>query len=291
MMKRQKKNQKEFSDLHNANFDTLITLLDCFSEIKFLEKNHKYEIAGIPAKKSVSGLISNYEKPFDSKKIAERIAKKDGVSVEDVLYKWEVNKNYSCHKGSEFHLYVENFLERRHIPIDKKALINHLNNPTDQSNYCGSDWLSEDQIVSYYEEMALLIKNFKSFYEWWKQDHILIRSEFVIGDKESGICGTIDNLSYNKKTKEFVIFDYKTNKEIKTDNQYGEYMLDPFGHIPKCELSKYSLQLSLYKLIFEKNTPFKIGYTGIVWVSGKNDYELIDTVDYSNEAKIMLDNA
>jgi hypothetical protein len=279
MKRNMKKNKKESLALEDPNFNTLIQLYNSFSDIKFLEKNHKYEICGEPAKISVSGLISKYEKPFDSQTLATRIAKKDGVPVEYVLEKWERNKNYSCHKGSEFHLYVENFLERRQIPIDRESIIELIS---------GSAGYYKEDLENYYSEMALLIKNFKSFYDWWKEDHILIKSEFVVGDKSTGICGTIDNLSFNTKTKEFAIFDYKTNKEIKMDNQYGEKMLEPFSYIPKCEYSKYSLQLSLYKEIFERNTPFKISYCGIVWVAGKDDYVLYEPKDYKKEAVSML---
>lgn len=270
------------NNMITPNLDTLIELYDSFSDIKFFEKNHTYEIGGKSAKTSVSGLISKYEKPFDSKTIAARVAKKEGVSTETILEKWEKNKNYSCHKGSEFHLHVENFLERRVVPIDKEAFVNFMS-PKGELFPC-----VESDIENYYKEMAILIRNFRNFYEWWKEDHILIKSEFVIGDKEAMICGTIDNLSYNKKTKEFVIFDYKTNKKIERKNSYGEVFLKPFDHISKCEHTKYSFQLSLYSLIFERNSPFKVNTSYIVWVAGENDYELISPIDLKKEATIML---
>ena len=261
------------------NLKTLIELYDSFSGIKFFEKNHTYEINGEPCPISVSGLISRYEKPFDSKTIAARVAKKEKVPVEQILEKWEYNKNYSCHKGSEFHLYVENFLERRFAPINRESIIEFIS---------GSAGYNKEDLENYYIEMATLIRNFKNFYEWWKEDHILVKSEFVVGDKKSKICGTIDNLSYNKRTNEFAIFDYKTNKKINKKNDYNQKMLEPFDHIDKCELAKYSLQLWLYSLIFERNSPFKIGYTGIVWVAGQDDYELINPLDYRKEAAEML---
>jgi hypothetical protein len=67
-------------------------------------------------------------------------------------------------------------------------------------------------------------------------------------------------------------------------------MLEPFDYIPKCEYSKYSLQLSLYKEIFERNTPFEISYCGIVWVAGKDEYEIYESKDYKEEAIMMLEN-
>ena len=263
------------------NFNSIIKLEEAFSDIKFFEKNHKYEIAGEPAKMSVSGLISKYEKPFDRDGIAKNVARRDGKLVEDVLWEWEYNKDYSCHKGSEFHLIVEQFFQRRTMPIDRDAIEAFL---TKKSN------LSKESIDSYYSDMALLIRNFRSFYEWWKEDHILLRSEFVVGDKETKICGTIDNLSLNKKTGKLALFDYKTNKEIKREGYKGEMLLAPINTIPKCELGKYSLQLALYKIILEKNTGFEVGDCKVVWVAGQDGYELINILDVQKEAELILNN-
>jgi hypothetical protein len=268
-------------NLNPPNLQTLVELYDSFSGIKYFDKDHTYEINGEKAITSVSGLIGKYEKPFDTKKMAGNVARKEGVSIETILERWEYSKNYSCHKGSEFHLYVENFLERRFAPLDRKAFVNFIA-PNNEIYH-------ELTVENYYKEMALLIRNFKSFYDWWKEDHILIKSEFVVGDKKSKVCGTIDNLSFNKKTNEFAIFDYKTNKKINRKNNYGETLLEPFKHISKCELAKYSLQLWLYKIIIERNSPFKVGDLGIVWVAGEDDYELIEPTNYKKEAIQMLD--
>jgi ATP-dependent exoDNAse (exonuclease V) beta subunit len=272
--------QKELLGLEEINFESLIKLEDCFSSIKFFEKDHHYEIDGERASMSVSQLISKYEKPFDNT-IAHMVAKKNGRLVEDVLWDWEFNKDYSCHKGSEFHLMVEQFFQRRTIPIDKEAIISFYRKKQ-------NDFWKEDQIEKYYNEMALFIRNFKNFYEWWRQDHILLKSEFVIGDKDTKICGTIDNLSYNKKTKKLALFDYKTNKEIKRKGFKNETMLSPINNIPKCELGKYSLQLWLYKLILQQNTGFEVGDCYVVWVAGQEDYELISILDVEKEAKLIL---
>jgi ATP-dependent exoDNAse (exonuclease V) beta subunit len=83
--------------------------------------------------------------------------------------------------------------------------------------------------------------------------------------------------------------NYKTNKKINRKNDYGETLLAPFDHIPKCEHAKYSLQLHLYKLILERNSPFSVGDLGIIWVAGENDYGFIKPLDYKKEAAQMLE--
>jgi hypothetical protein len=276
-----KKNQTESLVLEN-NFDALVCLDECFSHVKYFDKNHKYTIGNESAKTSVSSAIKKYEKEFEKEKIAGFVAKKEGKTVSEIIKDWDYKGSYSCHKGSEFHLFVENFLERKKIALDKDAFINFL----EINNVIKND----KAVANYYTDMALLINNFMSFYEWWKEDHIILKSEFVIGDTASSLCGTIDNLSYNKKTKKLVIFDYKTNKEIKSSNPRNDTLLEPFTHLQNCELVKYSIQLWLYKLILERNSPFEIDNSYIVWVSGINGYKLIPVLDLRTEAEIILNN-
>jgi hypothetical protein len=275
------KNKKESSDLE-VNLNTLICLDECFADVKYFDKNHTYTIKNEPAKTSVSGAIKKYEKPFDSQKVAGFVAKKNGKTINEVLNEWNYKRDYSCHKGSEFHLFVENFLERKKITLNKEAFITFLDNNNIQ--------YAEKIVADYYTDMALMINNFMNFYDWWKKDHILIKSEFVIGDEQTKLCGTIDNLSYNKITKKFDIFDYKTNKEIKLENPRGDTLLAPFTHLQNCEIVKYSLQIWLYRLIFERNSPFEIGEGYIVWVAGLNNYELIPVLNLKKEAEEILNN-
>lgn len=279
------KTKNESSDLEKINFQSLIELEESFSSIRFFEKDHHYEIDGERAVMSVSQLIAKYEKSFDSTEIANRVARRDKRLVEDVLWDWNYNKEYSCHKGSEFHYIVEQFFQRRITPIDRNAIQSFLE--LKSKNYWSDD---KCHITQYYSEMALLVNNFRAFYQEWKKDHILLKSEFVIGDKATRICGTIDNLSYNKKTGKLALFDYKTNKEIKKEGYKGETMFAPIDNVPKCELGKYSLQLWLYKLILERNTNFEVDECKIVWVAGLDGYELISILDLKKEAEILLDN-
>lgn len=277
-MEKQKKKKSEKLDLQ---FDDLIELEECFSHVKFFDKNHTYTINNKPAKESVSGVLKKFEKPFEKDRIAGYVAQRDQKTINEVLSEWEFAKNYSCHKGSEFHLFVENYFNRKQLTINLESLKSFYND--------NSSFLKENSIDEYYKELAHLIKNFLNFYEWWKKDHVLIKSEFVVGDEESEICGTIDNLSFNKKTKELVIFDYKTNKEIKKKNPRDETFLSPINYLSHCEYIKYSLQLNLYQYIIEKNSPFKIPKSYIVWVANKENYELIETLRLQKESKMLLE--
>jgi ATP-dependent exoDNAse (exonuclease V) beta subunit len=257
------------------DFSSIEILEKSFEGIIFSEKDHTYIINNSPAKSSVTQLLKKYEKPFDTNKIAAVVAAKQGVLVEDIKNLWEFKKNFSCEKGTLFHSYVENFLQKKKIQLNKQAI--------SQFVYENIDYVTEQQ---FYTDVAHYISNFQNFYNYWKQDHILIRPELVVGDEETKVCGCIDNLSFNTKTKELVIFDYKTNKEIKTVGR--ERLLSEMSHLTNCELVKYSLQLWLYNLILERNTPFKLADPYIVWVGKPNSYELIQALDLRKEAEMIL---
>jgi len=102
----------------------------------------------------------------------------------------------------------------------------------------------------------------------------------VIGDLDYQIAGCADMLFWAPSKDEYYIFDWKTNKEIKTVNSYHQMLKKPFDDLDDCELSIYSLQLSLYKLIIEKNTDLKIAGLRIVHFNEKNNkpkvYECLD---------------
>jgi ATP-dependent exoDNAse (exonuclease V) beta subunit len=260
---------KQFTELEKA-----------FEDITFNEREHSYKINGQLAKYSVTKILKKYEKPFPRDKMAKNVAGKRGVLVEDILEEWDFKRDYSSHRGSEFHLYAENYLQRRQIPLDRKAIEIFLKENDNRVT-----------IEDYYKEQAQMISNFKNFYKWWKQNYILVKSEFVVGDYDSGVCGMLDNLSYNIHTKKYAIFDYKTNKAIEKKNSRGDKLLEPFHYLDNCEYIKYSLQLELYKHIIEKYTSLEIEDNYIVWVNAPNDHELIKCLDLREEAKIILHQA
>ena len=262
------------------NFDSYIDLIDAFKHVVYSDKDHTYEIRGKKTKYSVTKLLGKYKKPFDVDKFSKIIAKKEGVDQQSVLDKWDFTRDYANHKGTEFHLFVENYLERRKMMVDRVAITRFFESRR--------DFYFADSVDLYYKEFAKMVSNFLKFYDWYKEDHILVKSEFVIGDERSRIAGTLDNLSLDTKTHDLVIFDYKTNKKIEKENKYGEKLLGHLDHLDNCELNTYALQLWLYRLIIEHNTPYPVKTCNIFWFSGDN-YEKFEIPDLKAEAQMILD--
>jgi CRISPR/Cas system-associated protein endoribonuclease Cas2 len=68
-------------------------------------------------------------------------------------------------------------------------------------------------------------------------------------------------------------------------------MINGLNHLEECEYNTYSLQLSIYKKIIEKNTSLKIGKSYLCWINEENDsYEIIETKYFDTESTLMLNN-
>lgn len=113
---------------------------------------------------------------------------------------------------------------------------------------------------------------------------------WIIGDPELGVAGTVDTLLFSNVNGAWNIWEWKTGK-CNWVNSY-EKLLPPFDDLDNCEWNRYSLQLSMYRLIVERNTGESLGtcflahldYTGayqvypaqdlreriLVWLSGNN---------------------
>jgi ATP-dependent exoDNAse (exonuclease V) beta subunit len=211
------------------------------SHIKFDEKTHIYTNINT-GERYISGtqLLGKYKEKFDSDAIAERTAKKRGLTKEQILSEWKESANIATTKGTAIHETIESMLMR--IPekfhseysiVAKKALV----------------------------EIEKVLGNTSN-----------ITSEMLIWNDKLKIASQSDLVQ--RYTPPFCkheiinIIDYKTNKAIDTYNKYNTYMLEPLNNLMECEYNIYSLQLSLYAYLLEKMYPqAKIGKLAIMWLN------------------------
>ena len=143
-----------------------------------------------------------------------------------------------------------------------------------------------DAIIKEYERTKNLID---TFYKLSYNKLIPIRTEFIVYDEEYMIGGMVDVLFYNVKKGIFELYDWKTNKEYAFESKPPEYLKGKLFMLEECEHTIYSLQLSLYKYIIEKNIGIKLGDSYLVWASQANDlFYTYKAEDYENYVKIML---
>ena len=222
-----------------------------FEELRFKEETHSYNV-GEQKLKSVSYFIKDFCEEFDTNKIAAMVAKKRGITIEEVIQEWEDIKNSSCDLGTNTHLFGEHFV---------------LTGEGEPSNG--------------YEEAVL---------KFWLElpEHLIpVTLELQMYCKSMGIAGTADIILYNKNTGKFIIADYKTNKDL-FKNFKGKKLKAPFDFLLDSPFGKYNIQLSMYQLLFEL-TGYEIEDRFIIWLKPDGSYELHQTQDVKETIKKLYD--
>ncbi len=220
-------------------------IVEFFKELEFNEEEHIYNHKERQLC-SVSSAIKNYVEPFDADKIAGFVAKKRGVSKEEILAEWEGKKNAACNKGHRVHSFGENYKEGV--------------KPTD--GY-------EKAIVKFWQNLP---------------KHIVpVIFELKMFSAELGLAGTADIILYNTKTKKFIIADYKTNIDL-FKNYKGKKLLKPFGKFLDTPFNKYQIQLTYYQKLFEL-TGYEVEDRILIWLKPDGTYKEYHTKNLSNYIK------
>ena len=243
-------------------------LKDSFKDFKFYEDGHYYECKGKKVGISVTTFIHEFCNEFDAEGMAEKVANRDGKTIQQVLDEWTYKRDFSCEKGTTCHEWS-------------------------QSLWSGAEYkpLLYDESKEY---MSALIKirgqavNFKNDY----QEHLEhLIDELPIGSEEYDIASCVDHLFYNKLTGGLVLVDYKTNSLMDGYNKkaYKKAMKVPLSHINDDALHHYHIQLSIYKYLIEKYTGLKVEEMFIVYMSENiENYEIIDIPYLKEEVEMIL---
>jgi hypothetical protein len=248
--------------------EMLKVLKDSFKDFKFYEDGHYYECKGKRVRISVTTFIHEFCNEFDAEGMAEKVANRDGKTIQQVLDEWAYKRDFSCEKGTTCHEWS-------------------------QSLWSGAEYkpLLYDESKEY---MSALVKirsqavNFKNDY----QDHLEhLIDELPIGSEEYDIASCVDHLFYNKLTGGLVLVDYKTNSLMDGYNKkaYKKAMKVPLSHINDDALHHYHIQLSIYKYLIEKYTGLKVDEMFIVYMSENiENYEIIDIPYLKEEVEMIL---
>lgn len=243
--------------------------LSVFNKIKYHDEPHVYYI-GETKLMSGTAFVGLFKEKFDTEKMAEKSAKKRGISVEEVIAEWDFKGGISRTKGTMLHNFAENYWMNKIFPVDTDSY---------EEKY--------PSIIERYEACKLLFIN---FYNDAVKALRPVAMELVVGDEELGIGGMVDCLFWNESTKSYEIWDYKTNKEINMISKYRKRMKAPINFLHECEFEAYSIQLNLYKYIIEKNTNIKIGRLWLVHIhEDQEKYNLIQCADYQDIIKLLFE--
>lgn len=228
-----------------------------FEDIIFNKQYHTYTLDG-ERLTSVTKIAYSVKPPFDSEFFANKKAQERGVSKDVILAEWEANRKASAQKGEMVHTYIEKFLT--------------------------GEIVTDDAILS----LNSKIPEMTAFDKFWNNSQGTLAPyavEWIIGDRELGIAGTLDTIFM--QGNELVLFDWKTGSKFGVSNRFGS-LLYPFADLDDCELNNYSLQSSIYRLIVERNTDLTIKDGYIVYLVGDGSYQIHKALDLRGRVELWL---
>lgn len=124
----------------------------------------------------------------------------------------------------------------------------------------------------------------------FRKDHphlVPFRTEMLIYDERYRIVGSVDAVFKNLQTHKFLIIDWKRSKKI--SGRGGDKGHFPVEHLKSNNLTKYSLQLSLYTYILSRNYNMNMENSALVVCHPTQDtYQYIQTKYMLHEIQDML---
>lgn len=227
-----------------------------FAHIRFHPEEHRYFNEQGEEYMSVSGVLDKFIPPFNREFYSDKIAREKQVSQDEIKAVWDIRREYSIVKGTEFHLYVQAYL-------------------------------THNRMIELQTPIKREVASFHRFWDKIRDRYKVIASELIVADDEYKIAGTVDCVVQNLETEEYFIFDWKTNRKITKTNPVSKMMLPPVDHLEQCGFNKYALQMSFYRFLFNKNTPIDISQTHLVHLT-PDGYKIYSPQDYQQEVKVMI---
>jgi hypothetical protein len=198
--------------------------------VEFHEDRHVYRVKdGFYAGKeliSVTTFISKFFPAFDAPAMAQKCAGKKkyaGMTADEVLAAWETEAERGRSEGTNTHLYAE-------------CLLNNdmANLPEPQS----------EREAALFGSAAMAVLGLEELFEFVASEAIVFSPDKVAG----GLAGMTDLIMTDPKNKDWILLDWKQNKEISMSNPWDSG-LGPLRHLEASDFNKYGIQLNLYERI------------------------------------------
>jgi ATP-dependent exoDNAse (exonuclease V) beta subunit len=210
---------------------------------------------------SVTQFISRFSPKFDSDYWAQKKADEAGVTKDDILAEWEEKAKYACDLGTDVHEWIEDFYNGEKPPI-----------PTE-------------------EERKSRIAKFARIHNARLKDLRPIKQELRIFSTRWKLAGTIDAIFHHPGKGLNLIGDWKTNKKFNDDSAFtfGNKLLYPFEDLADNHLNKYSIQISLYRLMLQEEVGYKTQGGFLCHIGPVTEGEIYKTKDLRARLKHYLD--
>lgn len=202
----------------------MLDQLSRFNNIVFEPIAHTYHLDGVQFT-SATTWLHQFEEPFNADAISLRIAKGNKQAALELQRQWKLKSDAACARGTHLHEYLE-------------------------CKIAGADVVLHDDAIDLYPIADKFISETTSKIK-------IVAQEFKLYDKDWQLCGTVDALGQDSVGNYYLI-DWKSNSKFTTSSDYDKMLKYPFDALEDCHLNTYSIQLSLYKLLLERNTDIRI---------------------------------
>jgi len=241
------------------------------ANVTFTKKGHKYRDQKGKEYVSVTTLLKEYYKPFDTQYWSTY------KGCKDVLERINLWSRYK-QKAGGWQMVVEYFRRNGHkldAAVYKRIL--------DRKQWYITEWKNEGDIASIlgnkqHDTLEKLVLNHKKIrigsrkvakvspatlldMQGFVHTGNSVHPELLLWNEKYRLAGQADLVE--KEGNDIVIKDYKTCKEIKMEPFMGTMMKEPLQYLPDTDYSKFTMQLSTYGWMLEQ-----LGYTvrGIVMI-------------------------
>lgn len=187
-------------------------------EVYLNEEQHRYFNSQGKEYLSFSKLYNFLSPKFEAEKIAYHVGRRDGMSTEEVLGKW----NNATEEGTRIDVALELFA-------------------------------ATGQILETDRNLEPLIKHVLKKYK----DYDKCYEQLVVYSEKYRCAGSLDKLSLisNRKTSDFDLSDFKCFVDGMSYEPKGNKWLNaPFDYLPNTKYTKISFQCSYYARLFEELT-------------------------------------
>jgi hypothetical protein len=244
--------------------------------IEFDEPSHKYFIEGEQYPISVSGVIAELEHHFDAVGVSQKIAgrgKYRDKTAEQIVAEWDASNGVQRDLGTSLHLLCERFFNND-ITLAQLERIARRGRP------------EVGQFITFVQDYVI-------------GKLIPLRTELRLFDRDHKVAGSVDIIfrRVGAAENELVMGDFKRSQSIDHENKYNrpnmpkQMMKAPLEHWHDSNLWHYTLQMNLYCVFIEKNTPYRITemFLIVMHPNQKNGPQIVPIPDCRKEAMQVLE--
>lgn len=201
---------------------------------------------------SITNILSMLTEPFDKEGIAKKTHDKRfndptseyyQKSVDEIINMWETKGAESCHYGSMLDDYIGVNLTGTDMDVKLFKLENNFTNDKRFHDLCES-FDNFYKVMSKSGDTIFIDRERTVYHKVEFTDHNNPESKITYYIK-----GRFDALFYNKRTKKWIVIDWKSSGSIdKIPNRYTKQLFAPMDMYPALNYYTYTSQLFFYKM-------------------------------------------